>query len=561
MISKKLIDPITVEIIRNSMESAVEEMGATITKLAHSLIFAECKDFSVAILTSDAELLALAQYVPPHQGGMKTNLDAVLRITGKNNLFPGDVIMTNDPYLGGLHSQDLTFIAPVFHEKQIIAYVACVAHRTDMGGMSPSSYCPLATEIYQEAIRFPAIKLVEKGKMNEDILRLYLTNVRLPEDQMADTQAQLAALRGCERAVKRIVDKYGVNTFLAAAKEILDVTERRARAEIERIPDGTYRATDYTEHDGFTDRDWKIQVALEIKGSDIYVDFTGTDEQAKGFINCAPFLTTAVTWAALMYWIDPAIPKNQGLYRLFKKIYAPKGTIVNPNFPAPVGACTVDSAGVILDVLLTAFSQAVPEQGVGCWTSTGGSPMFFGTNPETSKPFIHLDIDGLATGGGARSFADGWLVSPLTSSNMRLPNVEIIEQNYPIRYMKRELITDGGGDGKFRGGTGLMAQFEIMAPMEVTVRNLRQRHPPHGTAGGTAGGPTRVSIISDGHESVLPLKAARVPLQKGDIFIIRNCGGGGYGNPKDRDPEMVKSDLKDGLVSLEKARKVYGLTE
>jgi len=187
--SKELIDPITVEIIRSSLESAAEEMGATISKLAHSLIFAECKDFSVAIFTADAELLALAQYVPSHQGGMKTNLDAVLKIIGKDNLFPGDVVMINDPYLGGLHSQDLTFIAPVFYEGQIIAYGACVAHRTDMGGMEPSSYCPLATEIYQEAIRFPAIKLVEKGEMREDILRLYLTNVRLPEDQIADTQA------------------------------------------------------------------------------------------------------------------------------------------------------------------------------------------------------------------------------------------------------------------------------------------------------------------------------------------------------------------------------------
>lgn len=455
----------------------------------------------------------------------------------------------------------MTLIAPIFYEGQIVAYGACVAHRTDIGGMTPSSYCPGATEIYQEAIRFPCIKLIEKGKMREDILRIYLTNVRLPDDQLADTQAQLAALRGCERAIKRLVDKYGLETFQATVKEILDVSEHRARAEIDKIPDGVYTYTDYTEHDGFTDRDWKIQIAVEIKGSDIYVDSTGTDEQAKGFINCAPYLAACECWQALMFWLDPSIPKNQGLYRPFKKIHIPKGTILNPNFPAPVGGCTCDSAGIVMDAMLGAFTKAVPEQGVGCWTHAAISVCFYGTNPETGKQFILLSLDSLSTGGGARSFADGWLASHLPSSNMRSPSIEIIEQQLPLRYLKRELITDNGGDGKFRGGPGYEIEYEALAPMEVNVFYLRRRHPPCGVVGGSAGGPATISIISDGKERVIPQKALRVPLNKGDILRLRCCGGGGYGKPEDRDPEMVRNDLRDGLISLEKARKVYGLKE
>lgn len=561
MTKNEKTDPITVEVIRNSLESAVAETGVTITKLAHSLIFAECKDFSVAIFTADAELLALAQYIAAHQGGMKTNIDAVLRIIGKENLFPGDVVMTNDPYLGGLHSQDLMLIMPLFNKGQLIAFTGCVAHRTDMGGMTPGSFCPGATEIYQEAIRFPCIKLVEKGKLREDIMRIYQTNVRLPDDQIADTRAQLAALKQCEKAVTRLVDKYGVDVFLASVKQILDLSERRARIEVEKIPDGVYTYTDYTEHDGITDRDWKIQVAVEIKGSDIFVDFTGTDEQAAGFINCAPYLTIPKTWQALMYWVDPDIPKNQGLYRPFKKIYAPKGTIVNPNYPAPVSGCPCDSGGIILDAVLSALTKASPERGWATWSMAAAGVSFVGIHPETGKRFIYVNLDGLGSGGGARPFADGWLASHVESSNMRIPSVEITEKHIPIRYIRRELVTDNGGDGKFRGGPGLVCEYEILSPMVMNVWLLRQRHPAPGAAGGLAGGPCYASVTIDGQEKKLPQKAVGVSLKAGDRLTLCNYGGGGYGNPKDRDPQMIKNDLREGLISLEKARKVYGFSE
>jgi N-methylhydantoinase B/oxoprolinase/acetone carboxylase alpha subunit len=300
---------------------------------------------------------------------------------------------------------------------------------------------------------------------------------------------------------------------------------------------------------------------VEIKGSDIYVDFTGTDEQAQGFINSAPFLTISQAWMALMFWVDPAIPKNQGLYRPFKKIYAPKGTILNPNFPAPVGGCTCDSGGLVLDIMLGAFTKALSERGLACWTHAAVAPHFYGTNPETGEFFILGVLDGLATGGGARYNTDGWPIARVTSSTIGIPNVEIVEQHNPIRYIKREMITDAGGDGKFRGGPGLEIEYEVLVPMELTAMGLRRRHPCPGANGGTAGGSHHLFVISEGKKREIPQKAMAVKLKKGDRLILTTPGGGGYGKPEDRDPEMVRNDVRDGYLSLEKARKVYGFEE
>lgn len=551
-------NPITVEVIRNSLESAVAETGATISKLAHSMLFAECKDFSIGILTADAELLALAQYIPAHQGGMKTNADAILRVIGKENLFPGDVIMTNDPYLGGLHGQDLLLMKPLFFDGELIALAGCVAHRTDMGGMSPGSLCLGATEIYQEAIRFPCVKLVNRGVVNDDIMRIYLANIRMPQDQKADTTAQLASLDQCERAVLAVVKKYGLKTYKACVKEILDISERRARLEVEKIPDGTYSFCDYTEHDSVEDRDWAVRGTMTVSGSDISVDFTGTDPQALSLINCAPYSHIPKTWQSLMYWADPSIPKNQGLYRPFKSITAPKGTIVNPNFPAPVGASPTDTAGVILDAVLTAFTKACPERGWATWSNCNSTTTFYGTNPETGKQIIYSALDGLAIGGGARANADGWPASQVEASSMMIPSIEVTEQNVPLRYVKREFVTDNAGDGKFRGGTGVIVEYEVIAPMTFSYISIRNRHPSPGAQGGTDGGPQWAKLVTaEGEETALPQKITNVKVKPGDHIIVCNAGGGGFGDPKERDPELVRRDLEDGFISKEKAEKVY----
>jgi N-methylhydantoinase B/oxoprolinase/acetone carboxylase alpha subunit len=557
MNSEKYTDPITTEVIRNSLESIVEEMGITIQNLAHSLIFAECKDFSVGLFSSDAELVTCAKFIPGHLGGMQTALEATLKEIPKSDMFPGDVIMMNDSYRGGLHPQDLTLFSPIFYEEQLIMFVGCVAHRVDMGGMNPGSWCPKATEIYQEAIRFPCVRLIEKGEVRSDIMRLFLTNVRLPEDQKGDLQAQIAALKGAERGVKRLVDKYGQSTFLPTVKEILNLTERRTRAEIEKIPDGIYKYTDYIDHDGITDRVYKLQVSVEIKGSDVNVDFTGSDEQAKGFINSPYSLTISNTYVAFMLWLDPSIQKNQGFTRPIK-VYAPPRTIFHPLSPAPVGGSTTETGGRVRDLVIGALSHAQPEKGIASWTHSYVNVSLSGIDPKTGNRFICVPLDGLAMGGGARSHADGYMASHPAASNMTIPSIEILEQNYGIRYLRREVPIDAGGDGKFRGGGGLEVEWEIEAPMILTAIYNRRKCPPPGFLGGKNGGPAGVWIVSNGKKVQLPQKVTNKFLKKGDRVIIRTPGGGGYGKPKDRDLELIKNDLRLGFISFEKAKRIYG---
>ena len=557
MPSKIKTDPVTIEVIRNNLESIVEEMGHIVQRLAHSLIFAECKDFSVALFNARAELVACAQYTPGHQGGMQTAIAATLKEIPREEMFPGDVIMMNDSYRGGLHPQDLTLFSPIYYNRQLIMFAGCVAHRVDMGGMTPGSYCPNATEIYQEAIRFPCIKLIEKGQMRADILRLFLTNVRLPEDQKGDLQAQIGALKGAEKGVKQLVKKYSRPVFLSTLNEIIDLTERRTRREIEKIPDGVYRYVDHIDHDGLTDRIYRLQVAVTIKGSDVQVDFSGSDRQAQGFINSPYSLTQSNAYVAFMFWLDPSIPKNQGLSRPIQ-VVAPPGTIFNPISPAPVSGATTEAGGRVREMIIGALSQAQPEKGIACWTHSYVAVYLSGTDPQTGERFINVPLDGLAMGGGARAHADGYLASHPAASNMTIPSIEILEQNYQLRYLRREVPVDAGGDGKFRGGGGLEVEWEIETPMMLTVMSNRRNHPPPGLMGGRAGGRSMVWLVSGGKKVPLPQKITGRQLKKGDRLIIRTPGGGGYGHPRARDVERVKNDIKLGFVSPAKARKVYG---
>ena len=557
MVSKKNTDPVTLEVIRNNLESIVKEMGYTVQRLAHSLIFAECKDFSVALFNSDAELVACAQYTPGHQGGMQTAIEATLKEIPKEEMFDGDVIMMNDSYRGGLHPQDLTLFSPIFYNRKLIMFAGCVAHRVDMGGMTPGSYCPNATEIYQEAIRFPCIKLIEKGKIREDIMRLFLTNVRLPEDQKGDLQAQIAALKGAEKGVRQLVQKYSLSVFLDTLKEIINLTELRTRREIEKIPDGVYRYVDHIDHEGISNRTYRLEVAVSIKGSNVNVDFTGSDEQARGFINSPYSLTKSNAYVAFMFWLDPSIPKNQGLSRPIN-VYAPPGTIFNPLPPAPLSGATTETGGRVREMIIGALSQAQPEKGIACWTHSYVAVYLSGTDPLTGKRFINVPLDGLAMGGGARSHTDGYMASHPAASNMTIPSIEILEQNYRMRYLRREVPIDAGGDGKFRGGGGLEVEWVLETPMMLTVMSNRRQYPPPGIFGGSPGGNSMVWLIVGGKKIRLPQKITGKYLKKGDRLIIRTPGGGGYGKPRKRDVERIKNDIRLGFVSLQKAEKVYG---
>ena len=548
--STRTSDAISLEVLHNRLEAIVEEMGITMLKSAHSPIFYESKDYSVSLFTPAGELLAMGQYIPHHQGGMYAALGAVREIYPPDTMSSGDVYLINDSYLGGTHTADFNVFSPIFVEDELVAYAGCVAHQMDTGGMTPGGYCPSATEVYQEGIRFPGVKLADRGKLCDDILRTITRNVRLPDQQRGDLLGQLAALRVAMRAVPATVARYGAAEFVALCGHLLDLTERRVRAEIAALPDGRYQATDLIDHDGLTDRLYEMRVSIDVVGDRLAIDFTGTDEQAPGFINASLSNTRASTIAALMLFVDPEIPRNHGFIRPLD-ITVPEGTLLNPRYPAPVGASTTECGGRVYDLMLTALSNAAPESGFGTWSMCWLGVSFAGIHPRSGQPFIHWVLDGLGTGGGARADADGWNASSVAASNCLIPNVELEEETYPVRFVRRELTTDSGGVGRFRGGLGLETELAVEVDCAMTVLGSRsEAAPPAGIFGGGPGAAAGVWVRRrDGAHETVPIKVTSLALQAGDHVVMRAPGGGGYGDPTGRDSALIEADLRAGYVS------------
>jgi N-methylhydantoinase B len=422
----------------------------------------------------------------------------------------------------------------------------------DIGGMVAGGYTPTAREIYQEGIRFPGIKLFERGQPREDVMRMIMRNVRLPEQQKGDLLGQVAALRVAWLRVPELVARHGVERFRTICADLLDITERRVRAEIERLPDGVYEVVDYHDHDGNTDRLYRMQLTMTVRGSNILFDFTGTDEQASGFINASFWNTRASTIASMMLFLDPEIPRNHGFFRPLT-ITAPEGTLLNPTYPAPVSGSTTECGGRVYDLCLRALSLAHPENGIGTWSMMWAGLAFDGVHPRTGKRFIHWVLDGLGTGGGARSNEDGWSASNIAASNCLIPNVEIEEETYPCRYIRRELKADSGGAGRRRGGLAL--ETEIMVEVDCNVTAFTSRGAGNEPTGIFGGAPGTHSIIAvrdpDGVDAGLPQKFVDHPLRAGGTVVLRACGGGGYGDPLDREDELCDADLGAGFVTEE----------
>jgi N-methylhydantoinase B len=548
-VNARALDLVSLEVLHNRLEAIVEQMGVTMLKAAHSPIFYESKDYSVALFTPAGELLAMGQYIPHHQGGMYAALAAVRELHPPDEMSDGDVYLINDSYMGGTHTADFNVFTPIFAERRLVGFAGCVAHQMDVGGMNPGGYCPVATDIYQEGVRFPAIKLAENGRLRDDVMRTIMRNVRLPEQQRGDLLGQLAALRVAARAVPRAVERYGADAFVGLCSDLIDLTERRVRAELAALPDGSYIATDVIDHDGIENRLFPLKVTLTITGDELTADFTGTSPQAKGFINASESNTRAATLAALMLFLDPEIPRNHGFFRPLT-VEIPEGTLLNPRYPAPVGASTTECGGRVYDLVLQALGQAAPTSGFGTWSMCWLGISFVGTNPRSGETFIHWVLDGLGTGGGGRPNADGWNASSIAASNCLIPNVELEEEAYPVRYRRRELWTDSGGVGKYRGGLGLETELEVETECRMTVLGSRGKTaPPPGAFGGGPGGAAGVWIRREDLMQEVPMKATGIDLSPGDRIIMRAPGGGGYGDPAERDPALIASDLRQGFVS------------
>lgn len=553
------VDPITVEVLSNAFMSIAEEMGGILVRTAYSTNIKERKDCSCAIFNAKGETIAQAEHIPVHLGSMLGIVKEITKKYSAEEIEPGDMFVANDPYSGGgTHLPDITIAAPIFHDGEIVAYVANIAHHSDVGGRVPGSMSGDSTSIFQEGLRLPPVRLVKKGKLLGDIMDIIKLNCRTAFERNGDIMAQVAANTiGIERAID-VINKYGRDIVLSGMEELLDYGERKMRAGIEKIPNGVYEFTDYLDDDGINlGKHVRIHVAITVKDDSVALDFTGTDPQVKGAINVVDGALKATVYYSLKSIIDPMLPPNGGFYRAIS-IYAPEGTLVNPKVPGACGART-DSCQRVADVVFGAMAQIVPKQTMAGCNSAVTTVIFSGDDKKNNRFFVYPES--LGGGFGARynkDGLDGVHVHITNSSN--LP-IECMEAEYPIMVDRYEIRNDTGGAGEFRGGLGYRRDYRILQDTVFGSHGDRQKLAPWGLQGGGDGAPGRFVINPDTpDERVLPsAKSSEVELKPGDIMSAQTPGSGGYGNPFKRRIEAVLDDVLNDKVSVENAAKLYGV--
>jgi N-methylhydantoinase B len=534
-------DPIKAEVMARYLIAASEEMAATLMRTAFSPNIKERADCSTAIFDVQGQVVALAQRVPIHLGSMVGAIDAILKRYPLDQIKPGDMFVANDPYNGGgTHLPDINVIAPVFYKKNIVAFVANIAHHADVGGMVPGSQASVCKSIFQEGLRIPPVRIMREGKLNSDVVDVILLNSRTPDERSGDLKAQFAANTVGIRSVLRLFERYGARETAQTIAAYLDFTERRFRAAISQLPRGQYSAEDYLDGniEGETCR---IKLTLTIHRNRLDFDFTGSDLQLDSARNIPYRALLATVYTVAKCLLDPDVPANAGYYRTLN-IIAPEGCVVNAVAPAAIG-CRANSSTVLGDVIADTLSQAMPHKALA---ASGPHHVYVlaGINPRTGKYFV--DYESLAGGMGARSNRngiDGVRVHASGSSN--LP-VEALEHAYPLRVVRYALRDGSAGEGQFRGGMGVIRDYQVLADdIVVSLSSERQHVPARGMAGGGAGA-CGVFILNPGtpEERVLPSASGEVALPRGSILRIATPGGGGYGRSLTPSPSATTAHAR-----------------
>ena len=539
-------DPITLEVVRNKLDGIANEMQSTLVRSSFSPIVKEGLDASASLFTLEGETLAQATAIPIHLATLIPVVRAMIRKFPVGTMREGDIYIMNDPYHGGTHLPDIALVMPIFSRGRPIAFSAAMTHHQDVGGMSPGSVPTNATEIYQEGIRIPPLKYRDGGEVNQTLIDLLTLNVRVPETFMGDLNAQVAACSIGARRVGELAERYGANHLPAIAEELLTRSERLARRAIDRIPDGRYHYVDWLDNDGVVlDVPVRIEVAVDIAGDRVLVDFEGTSPQVRGPFNCVPSGAYAGAYFAVLAMTDPSIPINGGCFRPIE-LRLPEGSLVNPREPAPVNSRT-STIKRIAGSIIGALRQARPEDAPAD-AAAALHVLAFGGAREDGSPYVVGEL--IASGSGASRGKDGVDVIETDASNcMNLP-VEALEMDVPIRIHRSELRPDSGGRGEFRGGLGISREYEVLAGEVVfTHRGERHRRPAQGAAGGGPGACAH-SVIrrASGAEEIIPSKTL-VRLQPGDRVEVNTAGGGGYGDPGARSADRLAADLAGGKVS------------
>ena len=546
------VDPIKFEVIRNALVEATEEMAVTLRRSAYSTNIKTRADFSCAFFDQQLRPVAQAFTQPVHLGSLVELVPAVVRGFGPENLGPGDAILANDPYLGGVHLNDITLVSPVYYGDELSGYVANLAHHVDVGGGAPGSIGAFR-EVYQEGIIIPPVKLVQSGRIVPDIFRLVLAQIRSKHETAGDFRAQVAANNTGVRRLHALFDRLGSETIATYIDELIAYTERRTRAEVAKLPKGAFTAEGVVDNDGFTDQPVRLVARVAIDDDGVLFDFTGTDPQRRAPVNS----TYAQTYSACAYvlkcLVDPDIPVNAGFYRLVRMV-APEGTVVNCTHPSPVvgGWETQDR---LTDVMLKALVPAIAERIPAGTKAMMCQLAFGGIDPRTDELYAFYET--VAGGYGGRATSDGPDAVQAHGQNTENAPIEETEINYPVRINRYELLDDSDGAGRQRGGLGLRRDYLFPDhDVSFTILADRDRWGPWGLFGGFPGRKASYVLNPDAEAVELSSKVT-VELKPGDVISFRTCGGGGYGPPGERDPRLVLSDVRNGKVSVQRAREVY----
>ena len=547
------IDPIRFEVIRNALAQATEEMAAALRRSAYSTNVKTRQDFSCAYFDPDMRVIAQAFTQPVHLGSFVEHVPRAIRRHGVDNLGPGDMILSNDPYGGGVHLNDISLIGPVHWNGQLAGYTACLAHHVDVGGGAPASVGAFQ-EVFQEGVIIPAVKLVKGGEIVDDVFRLVLAQIRSKRETAGDFRAQVASNLTGIRRVNEIIDRFGMDEFLRYVDEIVDYTSRRTRAEIEKLPKGVYTAAGSVDNDGFTDKPVQLKVKVTIDDSGVHFDTTGSEPQRRAPVNSTFAQTFSACAYALRSLMDKDLPVNHGFYQ-YVRITAPLGSVTNCVHPAPVVGGWETHVRVN-DLIFKALSVSLPDEVPAGTKAMQCHSGFGGEHPRTGEYYCYLET--LAGGYGARSSSDGPDAVQAHGQNTENAPVEELESNYPLRIDRYGLIPDSEGAGKYRGGLGIRRDYLFPSETIFTILADRDRAGPHGLFGGQPGSISVYALMRDGEETHLSSKST-VQLQPGDVISYRTSGGGGFEDPLLRDPELVLSDVVDGKVSVERANEVYGV--
>jgi N-methylhydantoinase B len=517
------LDPVGLELFNHRFAAIAEEMGVVLCRSAFSPNIKERRDFSCALFDSSGELVAQAAHIPVHLGSTPLSVRAAI---ARVRMRPGDVVVLNDPFAGGTHLPDVTVVAPVFigATARPFGYVANRAHHADIGGITPGSM-PLATEIFQEGFRLPPVRLFTAGTAQQDVLTLFLANARVPAEREGDLMAQVAALRVGAARLAELVGRVGRTQVHAAMDSLKTYAARLMRATISSLRPGTHRAVDLLDDDGFGQRNVQIAVAVTLRGGQAVVDFRGTARQVRGGLNANVAITTSAVFYVFRSLAAMAIPENDGLMRPIK-IEAPAGSIVNPRFPAAVAGGNVETSQRIVDVLLRALASAAPDRVPAASSGSMNNVAVGGVDPVRDRPFSYYETIGGGAGAGAGYEGASCLHTHMTNT-LNTP-IEGLEAYYPLRVTAYARRRGSGGQGRHRGGDGIVREVEFLSRAHVTIVSERRRHAPYGSNGGKPGRPGRNRLGTGRRWRPLPGKMS-FDVYPGERLRIETPGGGGWG--------------------------------